>query len=79
MLVYGGVVVVLTVRVSVEVVLSRNLVPFYDFRCPWDVVHVVGPTFKVRNTDMSTLLVQGVPRVSQLTHVVSSSVLPDPE
>ena len=47
MLVYGGAVVTLTVRISIEVTLSRNLVPSYDFRCPWDVVHVAGPTFKV--------------------------------
>jgi hypothetical protein len=68
-LVYGGAVVALTVRVSIEVALSRNLVPSYDlsmwvlFVC---MLPVLSKSWFFSNTDVSALHARGVPHASQL-------------
>ncbi len=48
MLVYGGAVIALTVRISIEVALSRNLVPSYELLMAGiDCVHVAGPQYNL--------------------------------
>jgi len=47
-LVYGGAVIALTVRISIEVALSRNLVPSYELlMARIDCVHAAGPKYNL--------------------------------